>query len=116
MDNRWTILDNHFITKDAVDSAFYDSGDWHIPSDFQRWTEAVGADVHAPTVYRIYSGDKLIYVGRTICLADRLRSHYKGPFGKEVTRIEQQQFPDLDSMCAAERLLISLFKPKYNRT
>jgi hypothetical protein len=75
-----------------------------------------------PTLYKIYYGDVLAYVGRTKQkLQDRVRGHMlKKPMHREidifnVTRIDYTEFKTVADMYVYEIYLINLLKPPLNR-
>lgn len=74
------------------------------------------------TLYRIYYGDCLVYVGRTTQpLQNRIRGHlFKKPMHREidinqVTRIEYAQFETMADMYTYEIYFINLWKPPLNK-
>lgn len=73
-------------------------------------------------LYRIYYGDLLVYVGRTMQpLQDRIRGHlFKHPMHREiaiqhVTKIEYAEFKTLADMYLYEIYFINLWKPPLNK-
>jgi hypothetical protein len=73
-------------------------------------------------LYRIYYGDLLVYVGRTMQpLQDRIRGHlFKKPLHREiaiqhVTKIEYAQFETMADMYLFEIYFINLWKPPLNK-
>ncbi len=75
-----------------------------------------------PTLYKIYYGDILVYLGRTKQkLQDRIRGHVlKKPMHREidifaVTKIEYAEFKTVADMYVYEIYLINLLKPPRNR-
>jgi hypothetical protein len=68
-------------------------------------------------VYRIYDGaGALIYIGKTVQPFARPLSHYsQKPWGREIGRIDTQEFDSEEAAFAAEREAIIREKPKYNK-
>lgn len=73
------------------------------------------------TLYKIYYGDTLVYLGRTNQpLQTRLRGHFfKKPMHRtidinQVSRIEYAEFPTEADMFLYEIYLINLLKPTFN--
>ena len=73
------------------------------------------------TLYRIYYGDCLVYIGRTTQpLQNRIRGHlFKKPMHREidinqVTKIEFAQFETVADMYVYEIYFINLWKPPLN--
>ena len=74
------------------------------------------------TLYRIYYGDTLVYLGRTMQpLQDRIRGHlFKKPMQREisidlVTKIEYATFETQADMFLYEIYFINLWHPPLNR-
>lgn len=67
------------------------------------------------TVYRLYQGDRLLYVGQTRDLVSRLRVHEKDKWWYPlVTHISTQVYPDRDTAYAAEQQAIRDEHPEFN--
>ena len=67
---------------------------------------------NTPCVYRLWQEDKLVYVGQTNCLAERIGSHLKDKVFDSFdiyTHIENIQV-----RLAIEKRLIEEHRPKYN--
>lgn len=74
------------------------------------------------TLYRIFYGDELVYLGRTTqALQDRIRAHlFKIPLIREldiekITKIEYSTFNTMADMYLYEVYFINLWHPKLNR-
>ena len=74
------------------------------------------------TLYRIYYGDQIVYVGRTMQpLQNRIRGHlFKKPMHRainieQVTKIEFARFHSESDMMVYEIFFINLWKPALNR-
>ena len=68
-------------------------------------------------VYRIWSGDTLLYVGLTMDLSQRLKAHSIGkPWWVEVTHITLTHYESKADAARAEELAIDSESPKYNRS
>ena len=66
-------------------------------------------------VYRIYDKDKLLYVGKSINIYDRLTNHLQTQsWNKEITHIEVAECISEKDMNIYERFYIRGLKPKYN--
>lgn len=68
-----------------------------------------------PTVYRFYdAAGVLLYVGSTWRPHARWRQHQGKPWFPEVATARIEQFPDVESMRAAEREAICTEHPRHN--
>jgi len=67
-------------------------------------------------VYRFFDvAGKLLYIGRTIRLQDRMNDHLNhAVWFEKVTRIELARFKTFEAMCAAERRAIAQEHPIHN--
>lgn len=65
-----------------------------------------------PGVYFLISGLEVVYVGQS----ERVLGRMAGHMDKEFDEVRMIEVPDRDSMLALEGKLISLLRPKYNKT
>lgn len=67
-------------------------------------------------VYRLYdAGDELLYVGKTVNLEQRMRSHARTKaWWPDVRRVESDEFATADLALAHEAFLITTLRPRHN--
>ena len=67
------------------------------------------------TLYRIYAGESLLYVGMTTDIGRRLEQHVADkPWWAEATEIRLEHLSSADALSAAERAAIQTERPLHN--
>ncbi len=73
-------------------------------------------DIAGPTwMYRLFSGETLLYVGVSSDTRSRFRKHrYKKAWWPSVDRVEYRWFPSREAAFSAEREAIIQERPQHN--
>ena len=97
----------HKAEDEALDLGY--SLPWRIPLDTPSATHRAGY------VYRLFQQDELVYVGKTVSPANRMKGHRADkPWFQDVTRVDIERFDSEAEAINAEAHDIREYVPRHN--